>query len=683
MGTQRKTETWILLTALTAGTAVALTAETADAADEAADSFLAGPAQVVITASRLGDGLIGTDSTVVTAQDIAADPATDLPAILSRQAGLQLQSLFGGVNGAEAAIGLRGFGATATENTLVLVNGRRINDPDQSNIDFSAIPAASIERVEITRGNSAAVLYGDGAVGGVINIITRNGDNSQPATTIDTSLGSFQYRALDLSTTQKVGGTSISAYGTEIVSNGYRDNNALRERNFDGEIRQTIAGGEIYLNIRGDDQYLGLPGSLPINQWIIAPKSTNNPLDYGGLQSVNATIGVTQRLGENVELILDGGIRHKEEQSEYNAFAYFYGIDVTTVSLTPRLTIGSQISGMSSKLITGIDLYQSFYRSFESVTKGAIPYQNNLLDQRSLAIYGEESLALAANTNLGFGLRLQRTNLTARQKVDQFAPGYYGEPPGNPLTQTDDDYAAHLGLEQNLGQEVTLFGRIGHAMRLPNMDDRNYVAVYPTNFELKTQTSEDVEIGLQAKWGRLSGQTRLYAMNLHNEIDYDPGANGGLGANVNLAPTQRKGWETELTYEIAPEITVNANGSVTDASFRSGPYKGLEVPQISLLSGNLGAAWSIWRNFLVWDADLRAVGKRRLGDDFLGTQPMVPGSSSIDMKISGVVEQFHWSLSAQNLLDSHSFDLGFTGSGGTGVYPLPGRNVIGRVGVTF
>lgn len=675
MGLVRRPSHWVLLLL------IGIVPPAAQADDDDASEF-GGTPQVLVTASRLGDGLVGSATSVVSAADIAADPASDLPQILARQSGIQLQSLFGAVNGAQASIGLRGFGATASENTLILVNGRRVNDPDQSGIDFSAIPNASIERIEITRGNSASVLYGDGAVGGVINIITKNGDNSEPGSFIEGSLGSFQYRSLDVSTNQKFGGTSLSAYGSEIVSNGYRDNNSLRERNFDAEIRQDIAGGVVYLNIRGDDQYLGLPGSIPLSQARQAPKSTNNLFDYGGLQSVNATLGVTHRLSESVELILDGGIRHKEEQSQYEAFNSFYGIDVTTWSLTPRVNINSQISDIKSELIAGIDFYQSFYRSFDSEFKGAVPYQNNLLAQRTLAIYGEENLSLSPSTTLGFGLRLQRADLSARQKIDYFAPQASGSP-GAPLTQTDDEFAAHWGIEQKIGETLTLFARLGHAMRLPNMDDRNFVAVYPTNFRLKTQTSEDGEIGVAANWGRISGQTRIYGMFLHHEIDYDPGANGGFGANVNLDPTERKGWETEVNFHVTPELSLNANGSVTAASFRSGPYRGEEVPQISLLSGNLGLSWNIWQNYLVFDGALRAIGKRRLGDDFLGQQKDLPGNAMADAKLSGVIDRLHWSIAAQNLFDKHVNDLGYFSGGAIGVYPLPGREWLFRLGVAF
>ena len=667
---------WMLAGLVTALTALPAIAETAD--DSSAQ-------QVLITASRLGDGLIGASTTVITSEEMAQDPAADLPSLLSRQAGVQIQQLFGGVNGAQSAVGLRGFGSTASENTLILVNGRRVNDPDQSGIDFSAIPAASIERIEITRGNAAAVLYGDGAVGGVINIVTKNGDNAPASASIDAGFGSFQYRSLDLSTNQKIGGTSLSAYGSEIVSNGYRDNNAIRERNFDAELRQDVGGGQIYLNLRGDDQHLGLPGALPLAQEESSPKSTNSPQDWGDLQSINATLGGTQKLADGIELVIDAGLRHKEEQTVYNAFGgSFYGINLTTASFTPRLNIDHQLFGFASKIITGVDLYQSWYRSYTASAKGAVPYDNHLLSQRTEAIYAEDSVTVTPDTQIGFGLRLQRADLAAREKADAYAPGYYAGAVGTPLNQSDNEYAAHFGIEQRIAAPLTLFARIAHAMRMPNMDDRNYVAAYPTDFRLKTQTSNDVEIGLKGDWGRVSGQTSLYAMDLHNEIDYDPGANFGFGANTNLDPTRRLGSETEISVQLLDDLRVTGAGTVTQATFRDGPYKGQGVPQVALLSGNLGIAWDIWREWLALNADIRETGRHRLGDDFTGAAQTVPAYTQIDLKLSGKVSQVSWSLAAHNLFDVHSYDLGYASSyGPPSVYPLPGRDLVGRVGVSF
>ena len=96
--------------------------------------------ETVVTASRLGDGVTGASTTVITAQEIERFPGETLQDVLSAQPGVQSQSFFGGVNGAGTVIDMRGFGAAATPNTLVLINGRRLNDLDLAGIDFSAIP---------------------------------------------------------------------------------------------------------------------------------------------------------------------------------------------------------------------------------------------------------------------------------------------------------------------------------------------------------------------------------------------------------------------------------------------------------------------------------------------------------------------------------------------------------------
>src|SRR5258705_13212720 len=126
------------------------------------------------SSGRQFSGIVGTASTVITAEEIAHSPAQTLQEIIAETPGVQLTSLFGGVNGAKTSVDLRGFGAFATSNTLVLINGRRLNDVDMAGVDFSTIPRDSIGRIEITRGNSGAVLYGDNAIGGVINIVLKN-----------------------------------------------------------------------------------------------------------------------------------------------------------------------------------------------------------------------------------------------------------------------------------------------------------------------------------------------------------------------------------------------------------------------------------------------------------------------------------------------------------------------------
>ena len=184
--------------------------------------------------------------------------------IIAQTPGVQLTSLYGGVNGAKTSVDLRGFGAFATSNTLVLINGRRLNDVDMAGVDFSTIPRDSIERIEITSGNSGAVLYGDNAVGGVINIVLKNGVGGPPvAIRAEAGVGSFNTRMASVSAATNFGPWSTSFYGNGIKSDGYRVNNALDQRNGVGNLNYTTPGLTAFLTLSGDDQKLGFPGRPP------------------------------------------------------------------------------------------------------------------------------------------------------------------------------------------------------------------------------------------------------------------------------------------------------------------------------------------------------------------------------------------------------------------------------------
>ena len=152
-----------------------------------------------------GAGITGTFTTIITAEEIARTPAESLPDIISREPGVQTWSTFGGVSGARTVVDIRGFGAAAPSNTLILINGRRLTDVDLAGVDLAAIPRDSIERIEITRGNSGAVLYGDNAVGGVINIVTKSPVGRPPSARIEAGFGSFRQAEGNVSATTSSG----------------------------------------------------------------------------------------------------------------------------------------------------------------------------------------------------------------------------------------------------------------------------------------------------------------------------------------------------------------------------------------------------------------------------------------------------------------------------------------------
>ncbi|MGB8758003.1 MAG: TonB-dependent receptor plug domain-containing protein [Pseudolabrys sp.] len=93
--------------------------------------------QIDVNWTRLNSGMVGTSNSIITAEDIARSPAQNLPDILSREVGVQVQHLFSSTNGSRDGVDLRGFGAFAQSNVLILVNGRRYQDFDLQGFDFS------------------------------------------------------------------------------------------------------------------------------------------------------------------------------------------------------------------------------------------------------------------------------------------------------------------------------------------------------------------------------------------------------------------------------------------------------------------------------------------------------------------------------------------------------------------
>ena len=109
---------------------------------------------------------------------------------MTRFPGVKLKDLYGTGFGVKQSVDIRGFGDTAQSNTVILLNGQRLTNIDLNLVDFSAIPKASIDRIEIIVGNSS-VLYGNNATAGSINIITNQSIKSNDDINTKFSFGSL------------------------------------------------------------------------------------------------------------------------------------------------------------------------------------------------------------------------------------------------------------------------------------------------------------------------------------------------------------------------------------------------------------------------------------------------------------------------------------------------------------
>jgi iron complex outermembrane receptor protein len=645
---------------------------------------------ISVTASRFGGGIAGTSSTVITSEEIERAPGYTLQDLLAQQPGIQTQSVLGGTNGASTFVDMRGFGAFAVSNTLVLINGRRLNDVDMAGVDFNSIPRQSIARIEITRGNSGAVLYGDNAVGGVINIVTKSNVGLPPSARIEGGFGSFNQHQGTVSANASAGNLSASAYATGIESDGYRQNNVMREQAAIGDLRYTTEQGSAYLNISADDQHLGLPGArrvtLTSSELATDPRGATTPNDYGDKQGMNVTVGLTRMLAPGTEVIVDGGWRFKAQQTASLLQFQENYLDTTlgTASFTPRITNTATLFGLPWKTIAGVDIYKSIYGSDRSVIKGEPPNHHYDIDQTSIAPYAQTTVAITPQTELSAGGRIHRNSLSARDTFDPNAPASFPPPQAIPLDKDETVRAYHLGIEHRLTEYLTLFGRMAQSFRFANVDERVGLAPFgtPTNFDVKTQQSHDREGGLRLHWGAFGLQSSIYDMRLTNEIHFDP----INFVNFNLDPTRRYGYENMATWQATNDLRFSAGLSYTRAVFREGPFAGNDVPLVSRWIENVGVSWNIWERYLMLDAVVRYVGARRFDNDQANFQPLIPPHTTADIRIGGEWKNYTWSFAVQNLFDVHYYDYGVASSftyGTNNAYPLPGRTWLARGSVKF
>src|SRR5580700_4124310 len=94
-----------------------------------------------------------TKKNIISKESIAAVGATSLQEALQTLGGVQLQDTTG--NGSQVLLSMRGFGGNASSNTLLMVNGIPLTNPDLAPPDLNAIPIQQVEYLEVFAGSES------------------------------------------------------------------------------------------------------------------------------------------------------------------------------------------------------------------------------------------------------------------------------------------------------------------------------------------------------------------------------------------------------------------------------------------------------------------------------------------------------------------------------------------------
>ncbi|MBD19468.1 MAG: hypothetical protein CMM37_00310 [Rhodospirillaceae bacterium] len=653
---------------------------------------------VVVTASRLDSdynsssltGSIGALTTVITNKQIRQSVGQTIPEIISFEAGIQFQDLYGSTNGAGQTIDMRGFGEPATANTLILINGRRLTDLDLAAVDFSAIPRESIDRIEITRGNVAGVLYGGGAEGGAINIITKAYAKAGIHSKIETGFGSDNFRDFNFSSSHKKAGFSLSAYGNRVLSDGYRDNNYLKQKNLTLEVRRHLPRGDLFLNINLDDQKLGLPGGRIVDPSkdqndLTNPRGAQTPNDYALENGLAAYLGGSYDINQFAELIIDGSFRRKDQDSDFRNQDQARDTVLTTWGLTPRILLDATIDQKKITSTMGFDFYYVDYNSDRKRLPNTAPFTRIKAYQYTTGLYNQSLITLNPHFSTSFGFRLDRISFQIGDTAYPNNPGSYGYPQTSfkpSLTETDVEYALNMGFEYKPIKLLKFYGHIGRSYRPPTLDERSGTAYALNNFELKNQSSKEIQSGVEINFGTTKINSRAYFSKTRDEIRFDPDGSTSFGANENTGPIYRYGLETTVGHKISKDIRIKGDLALIKAEFADGPFDGQDIPLVPNITASAGINWKI-QNWINLNTAITYEGDRRLANDEQGYFSKLSDFTLWDLDLNGKYKSFTWSASINNLLDEDYQTFGTasdTTPGRYSVQTLPGRTYFLKLG---
>ena len=228
---------------------------------------------------------IAANVNVIDAAAIEMSGATNLTDVLRGQSGIQISD-----NNIGTSFAMRGFSASAAvNNTLILLDGRRLNNIDIAAPSLNAIPLNQVERIEILSG-SAGVLYGDQAVGGVINIVTKSPENTG---------GSVQLSGGSFNTYEGRGDVSGAINkdwryfltGSYNQGDNYRQHNANETGSILGRIQYKTATDSFFVETSYYDDDRENPGALTKDQFKDNPRYSGNDKQYSHEMTTAARTG--------------------------------------------------------------------------------------------------------------------------------------------------------------------------------------------------------------------------------------------------------------------------------------------------------------------------------------------------------------------------------------------------------
>ncbi len=637
--------------------------------------------RIVVSASRMAqhDYKIASNVSVIDAGSIQEFTARTVSDVLTQQVGV---SVYNSGSPKTTNVDIRGFGDTAGRNVLVLVNDRKVNSIDISGPDLLQIAVGAIERVEVIRG-AGSVLYGDNAVGGVVNIITKEGQGDFAGKT-GVTLGSYDSVAGDVEVSGEWKGFNYYHYSRFSDFGGYRSNSDVLSKDFLTRVGYRLSDKfKLSLNTSWHEDDYGLPGGL--NDTELKDLGRRGSADEEGFAStkdrfVQLTLDVSP-WPEDIEwgrFVLDGSFRNRDTYAMFSAYDFGTKREIDTAGLLGKYIFEQNIFGRDVNLVIGVDYYDVDNDIWGSGSNS----DDMTITKRELGFYLFVEAETLEDLYLNAGTRRQRADYIFDQRSGV----------ANYDKERAEEWVHMLGSRYDYAPRSNLFFNVQQTFRFLATDEW-YSTWTGLDTDLKQQTGIQYECGVKHD---LAGTTLVsvtpYWLSLRDEIFFDPTAGGGWGANNNYGKTRRIGveigQETDLLkfvdLDVFSKLKLSTTYTYQEPEFIGGNSDNKRIPLASEHQAGVGLQLEMGGQYLA-SLTGRYVGSRYAINDTLNETPRLKPYMVFDLKLAYDPDLFEVFVEINNIFNEKYFSCA-TKSASSFVkdyFPAPERNVRFGMNVKF
>lgn len=635
----------------------------ATGAEGAAQSTPTFQTEVLVTAERgeaPRDEMAGT-AAMLPRQEIEQLPATALPAIISFLPGFHV--MFGQEFAGTPIVQARGFfGGGEVDYVQLLVDGVPVADPESGLVDWRRFRAWDVERVEARRGPSAS-LYGDAALGGVVQLLTRT---DTPRGGGSVSGGSFGTFALDAGVSRRVGSAAATLAGSLSRSSGFRTHSRIREGGITGAVEAGPAVSRWTARAHTDVWRRQEPGPRSAAELASDRFGSDAMFNADNEEGWRGRVSVQHTRARDALLV------------NLTGYASVYDADRTrTVLLVPGLgdraarslfttTAGASARAESDQTLAGGPIATIF--GGEVARDGVEPGS-----RLRMGAYISERWSATSRLHLSAGLRYDRVS-------DDF------DEAGTPTHQA---WSPRAGVAYEIARTdstaTTAFVQAARAFKVPTLNQLFDPRRFPdfaggsfliSNPDLEPQRTASVEAGIRQTVGPSRFEVAAYRIRVEDEIDFDPQS----FTYANIGRTRHDGIEFEAQWRQHARVSA----SLVYAWTKVEPIDSEgAVEQLKNIPRHL------WRPTLALElpAGLSAgVAYTRTAGKYLDDANAFPlnDQSSIDIRFGKAFRSVRATLDLLNVTDDRFEEMGFSLSGFDGgqvPYYFPGAGFAARAGL--